>query len=94
MVKFGAYGVAHDPDIAAALRHHLARIYRYVAHQAERDGSETPYEDAVTFVSRGYFINAAMAVGLESALTPDEWFTLCPREGVARIDDRVEQAIA
>jgi AcrR family transcriptional regulator len=94
MVKFGAYGVAHDAEIAAALRHHLARIYRYVAHQAERDGSETPYEDAVTFVSRGYFINAAMAVGLESALTPDEWYTVCPRQAVARIDDRLEQAIA
>jgi AcrR family transcriptional regulator len=91
MVKFGAYGAAHDPEIAAALRHHLARIYRYVAHQAERDGSATPYEDAVDFVARGFFINAAMAVGLESALTPEEWVSVCGRPAVARIEDRLEE---
>lgn len=90
MVKFGAYGVAHDPEIAAALRHHLARIYRYVAHQADRDGSQTPYADAIEFVARGFFINASMAVGLESALTPEEWISVCGKAEVARVEDRLE----
>jgi TetR/AcrR family transcriptional regulator len=90
MVKFGAYGASHDAEIAAAMRHHLARLYRYVAHQAERDGSETPYFDAVQFIARGFFINASMVVGLESALTPEEWISVCGKSGVARIQDRLE----
>lgn len=94
MVKFAAYGYAHDPEIAGAMRHHLARLYRYVAHQAERDGSETPYEDAVRFIARGFFINAAMAIGLESELGPDEWFAVCGKNDVARIEDRLEEAVA
>ena len=93
MVKFGAYGAAHDPEIAAALRYHLARLYRYVAHQAERDDSPTPYEDAVSFVARGFFINAAMAVGLESELGPGEWAPVCGRPEVARVEDRLEEAV-
>jgi AcrR family transcriptional regulator len=91
MVKFAAYGSAHDPEIAAVMRHHLARTYRYVAHQAERDGSETPYKDAIEFVSRGFFINAAMAIGLESALSKEEWEAVCGREAIARIEDRLEE---
>src|SRR3989304_5971567 len=92
--KVPPYGYAHDPEIAAAMRHHLARLYRYVAHQAERDGSEAPYEDAVRFISRGFFINAAMAIGLESELGPDEWFAVCGQQDVARIQDRLEEAVA
>jgi AcrR family transcriptional regulator len=91
LVKFRAYSEADDPEIAAAMRHHLARLYRYVAHQAERDGSETPYEDAVRFIARGFFINAAMAVGLESALTPEEWEPICGRKEFARVDDLLEE---
>lgn len=93
-VKFAAYGSAHDPEIAGVMRHHLARIYRYVVHQAERDGSETPHEDAVQFVARGFFINAAMAIGLESALGPEEWLPLCGRQGIARVEDRLEETAA
>jgi AcrR family transcriptional regulator len=91
LVKFRAYSEADDPDIAAAMRHHLARLYRYVAHQAERDGSQLPYEDAVRFIARGFFINAAMAVGLESALTDEEWLPICGREEFARVEDLQEQ---
>jgi AcrR family transcriptional regulator len=90
MVKFGAYAFAHDPEIAAAARHQLARTYRYVALQAERDGSERPYEDAVEFVGRGFFIYGAMASGLESALTPEEWIVVCGKVDVARDEDRLE----
>jgi AcrR family transcriptional regulator len=90
MVKFGAYGAAHDPEIAAAMRHHLAKLYRYVAHQAERDGSETPHADALRFIAKGFVINASMAVGLESALTPEEWGPVCGRQEVARVEDRLE----
>jgi AcrR family transcriptional regulator len=94
MVKFGAYGAAHDAEIAATLRHHLARLYRYVAHQAERDGSAGPYADAIQFLARGLFINAAMAVGLESELRPEEWAPVCGRQEVARIEDRLEELVA
>ena len=38
MVHLNAYASAEDPDIAAAMRHHLSRIYRYVIHLLERDG--------------------------------------------------------
>jgi AcrR family transcriptional regulator len=91
MVKFAAYGSAHEPEIAAVLRHHLARLYRFVAHQAERDGSSEPYKDAIQFLARGFFINAAMAIGLESALSPEEWEPVCGREAIARIEDRLEE---
>jgi AcrR family transcriptional regulator len=90
MVHLHAYAAAEDPDIAAALRHHLARIYRYVVHLLERDGSPTPYEDAGRFVSRGFLINASMAIGLESALTPEEWHGICGKAEIARIEDRLE----
>jgi AcrR family transcriptional regulator len=91
MVKFAAYGSAHDPEIAAVMRHHLARIYRFVAHQAERDGSAEPYKDAIQFVARGFFINAAMTIGLESALSPEEWEPVCGRQAIARIEDRLDE---
>ncbi len=94
MVKFAAYGYAHDPEIAGTMRHHLARLYRYVAHQAERDGSDAPYEEAVRFISKGFFINAAMAIGLESELGPEEWLAVCGKHEVARIEDRLEEAVA
>jgi hypothetical protein len=94
MVKFGAYSTAHDPDIAAAMRHHLARLYRYVAHQAERDGSLTPFVEARDFIAHGFFINASMAVGLESTLTPEEWEPVCRKQSVARIEDRLEKTAA
>ena len=92
MVKFGAYAFAHDPEIAAAARHHLARIYRYVALQAQRDGSESPHFDAVQFVGHGFFIYGAMAAGLESVLTPEEWAAVCGGQtGIARVEDRLAE---
>jgi AcrR family transcriptional regulator len=90
MVHLHAYASAEDPDVAAAMRHHLARIYRYVVHLLERDGNPSPYEEAGRFVSRGFLINAAMAVGLESALTPEEWDGICGKRAVARIEDRLD----
>jgi AcrR family transcriptional regulator len=94
MVKFGAYSSAHDPEIASAMRQTLAELYRYVAEQARRDGSESPYADAMEYIARGFFINASMAVGLESALTPDEWVPVCSKSGVARIEDRLVRTAA
>ncbi len=94
MVHLHAYASAEDPDIAAAMRHHLARVYRYVVHLLERDGSPTPHEDAGRFISRGFLINAAMAVGLESVLTPEEWAGICAKGDVARIEDRLEAPAA
>jgi AcrR family transcriptional regulator len=91
MVKFAAYGSAHDPEIAAVARHHLARIYRFVAHQAERDGSADPYKDAMQFVAKGFFINAAMTTGLESALSPEEWEPVLGQTAIARIEDRLSE---
>ena len=73
MVHLHAYASAEDPDIAAAMRHHLARTFRYVVHLLERDGHPAAYDEAGRFVSRGFLINAAMAVGLESVMTPEEW---------------------
>ena len=90
MLKFGAYGAAHDDEIAAAARLQLARVWRYVVHQAERDGAEDPHFEATRFVGIGFFINAAMAVGLESSLTAEEWIKVCGREGIARIEDRLD----
>lgn len=92
MVHLHAYASAEDPDVAAAMRHHLARIFRYVVHLLERDGSPTPYEDAGQFISRGFLINAAMAIGLESALTPEEWDGVCGKRAIARIEDRLDGA--
>jgi AcrR family transcriptional regulator len=79
-VKFSAYGEAHDPEIAEALRHHLARIYRYIVHEAERDGVPDPYVAAADFVSRGFLINAAVSVDLRRALTPGEWGSIVGKE--------------
>jgi AcrR family transcriptional regulator len=90
MVHLHAYAFAEDPDVAAAMRHHLARIYRYVVHLLERDGSPTPHEDAGQFISRGFLINASMAIGLESALTPEEWDGICGKRAIARIEDRLD----
>jgi hypothetical protein len=88
LVHLHAYASAEDPEIAAAMRHHLARIYRYVVHLLERDGSATPYADAASFVSRGFLINASMAIGLESSLSAEEWLGICGQSGIARIEDR------
>lgn len=90
MVHLHAYASAEDPDVAAAMRHHLARIFRYVVHLLERDGSLNPYDDAGRFVSRGFLINASMAIGLESALTPEEWEGICGKREIARIEDRLD----
>lgn len=90
MVHLHAYASAEDPDIAAAMRHHLSRIYRYVVHLLERDGSPTPYLDAGGFISRGFLINASMAIGLESALSGEEWLGICGKAEIARIEDRVD----
>ena len=91
MVHLHAYASADDPDIAAAMRHHLARIYRYVALQAERDGVDEPRRAATEFLARGFLINAAMAIGLESDLSTEEWAAICGKQAVARIEDRLEQ---
>jgi AcrR family transcriptional regulator len=93
MVHLHAYASAEDPDIAATMRHHLARIYRYVVHVLERDGHPHAYEEAGAFLSRGFLINAAMAIGLESELGEDEWAGICGKREVARIEDRLEAAI-
>jgi AcrR family transcriptional regulator len=94
MVHLHAYASAEDPDIAAAMRHHLSRIYRYVIHLLERDGHEAPYQEAGAFLSRGFLINAAMAVGLESVLTPEEFSGICGRSEIARIEDRLAEPSA
>jgi AcrR family transcriptional regulator len=88
MVQLAAYAGGQDPDIAEALRHHLARIYRYVVYLLRRDGAEQPEWEAAAFVGRGLLLAASMAVGLESALRPDEWAGICSRAGCARIADR------
>jgi AcrR family transcriptional regulator len=91
LVLLYGYGAAQDPVMAEAMRERLARVYRYVVGQAERDGCEDPYEAAARFIGRGFFINAAMAIGLESELTEEEWSGVCPLANVARVDDRLER---
>lgn len=88
LVHLSAYGAADDPDVAEGMREHLSRIYRYVIEQARSDGHPDPYRAAGEFMGRGFIINAAMAIGLESALTPEEWAGICGRPKVARIEDR------
>ncbi len=83
MIHLQAYAGAHDPDIAEALRHHMARVFRYVVHLLRRDGHPTPEWEAAAFYGRGLLITSAMAVGLESELLPDEWAGICPRQGCA-----------
>lgn len=94
LVKFHGYAAADDPDVAEALRHHLARLFRYVVLQASRDGHENPHAAAALFIGQGFFINAAMAIGLESVLTPEEWAGICPMPDVARVDDLPEASAA
>lgn len=72
LVKFQGVAASSDPEIAAAMRHHIARLYRYVITQAERDGVEHPHLAAADFMGHGFFINAAVAIGLHTILTPDE----------------------
>src|SRR3990170_3811362 len=69
----------------------LAGIVRYVVHQAERDGHEHPSAAAHQFLATGFLINAAMAIGLESELRPEEWSAICPADKVARVDDRLQR---
>ena len=57
-------------------------------------GMPGAYEEAARFMARGFVINAAMAIGLESALTTEEWAGICPAGGVARIEDRLEDTPA
>lgn len=89
MVHLHAYASAEDPDIASTMRHHLARIFRYVVHVLERDGHSGAYEEAGSFLSRGFLINAAMAIGLESELSEEEWTGICGKSEIARIEDRL-----
>jgi AcrR family transcriptional regulator len=91
MVHLNGYAAAEDPDVAEAMRHHLSRVYRYVILQAKRDGVPDPNAAAAEFLARGFLINAAMAVGLETALTGEEWAGICSKAGVARVDDRLDQ---
>jgi AcrR family transcriptional regulator len=92
MVQLQAYAAAEDPDMAEVMRHNLASIYRYLVHQARRDGAADPCAVAAEFLSRGFLINAAMGIGLESVLTPEEWAGICPLNDVARVNDRLDQA--
>jgi AcrR family transcriptional regulator len=94
MVVLHAYASAEDAEIAAAMRHHLARMFRHVIYLLEQDGHPRAYEEAGGFLSRAFLINAAMAVGLESVLTEEEWLGICGKAEVARIEDRLEQAKA
>jgi AcrR family transcriptional regulator len=94
MVRLNTYASADDPDVAAAARHHLARVYRYVIGQAERDAVEDPIAAAGAFIGKGFLINAAMAIGLESELSPEEWAGICGLRGIARIEDRAEPRVA
>jgi AcrR family transcriptional regulator len=92
MVQLAAYAGAQDPDVAEALRHHLARVYRHVIYVLRRDGSDEPEREAAAFIGRGLLIAASMAVGLESELLPDEWAGICARAGCARVVDRPDGA--
>ena len=38
MVHLNGYAAAEDADIAQVMRLHLARVYRYIVMQAQRDG--------------------------------------------------------
>jgi AcrR family transcriptional regulator len=87
MVHLNGYAAAEDPDVAQVMRLHLARVYRYIVMQAQRDGSETPHQQAAEFLARGFLINASMAIGLESELSPDEWAAICSKSHIARVDD-------
>jgi AcrR family transcriptional regulator len=91
LVLLYGYGAAQDPVMADAMRERLARVYRYIVGEAEKDGCEDPHDAAARFVGRGFFINVAMAVGLESELTKEEWSGICPLANVARVDDRLER---
>ena len=91
MVQLQAYAAAEDPDMAEVMRHNLSAIYRYLVHQARRDEHADAYAAAAEFLSRGFLINAAMGIGLETTLTPEEWAGICPLNKVARVDDRLEQ---
>jgi AcrR family transcriptional regulator len=92
LVQLQAYAAAEDAAMAEAMRHHLARIFRYVVLQAQRDGATDPYAVAAMFLARGFLINVAMAIGLESSLTPEEWAGICPKSEIARVGDRREAA--
>jgi hypothetical protein len=60
--------------------------------QAQRDGSKTPRQQAAEFLARGFLINASMAIGLESELSPDEWTAICSKSQIARVDDLLDAA--
>jgi AcrR family transcriptional regulator len=95
MVHLQAYAGSHDPDIAEALRHHMARVFRYIVHLLRRDGHPTPEWEAAAFYGRGLLITSAMAVGLESELLPHEWAGICTRAGCAlrpELDEEPEPA--
>jgi AcrR family transcriptional regulator len=94
LAQLQASASSEDPEIAAAMRHHLARVYRYIVSVLERDGHPAAYAEAAAFLARGQLINAAMACGLESALTPEEWSGICNRTCVARIEDIARTAAA
>jgi AcrR family transcriptional regulator len=83
MVQLQAYAAGHDPDVAEALRHHLSRAFRYVVHLLRRDGHPEPEREAAAFCGKGFLISAAMAIGLESELRPEEWAGICGRPGIA-----------
>jgi AcrR family transcriptional regulator len=83
MVQLQAYAGSHDAEIAAALRHHLSHAYRYVVHLLRRDGHPEPEREAAAFCGKGFLISAAMAIGLESELRPEEWAGICARPGLA-----------
>jgi AcrR family transcriptional regulator len=70
----------------------LVQLQAYAAAGDPGMAEAHPHADAATFLSRGFLINAAMAIGLESTLTPEEWEGICSKNEIARVSDRTEQA--
>ncbi|MEZ5102694.1 MAG: TetR/AcrR family transcriptional regulator [Thermoleophilia bacterium] len=89
MLRLRAHAESGDPDIAAALRAKFVRVYRYVTAALVREGhAQADAEaEAARFYARGLLIDAALTIGLESALEPSEWASICPCPDIARIED-------
>lgn len=89
MLRMRAHAESGDPDIAQALRSKFVRVYRYVTAALVREGLDAAeaQEEAARFYARGLLIDAALTIGLESALDPSEWASICPCPDIARIED-------
>lgn len=89
MLRMRAHAESGDPDIAEALRSKFVRVYRYVTAALVREGlgAAEAQDEAARFYARGLLIDAALTIGLESALDPSEWASICPCPDIARIED-------